>query len=130
MAVLEIPDSLGLLHVPRHIYCNQAIHTPLLTAFTALAAAGMQSAIKTWNGAFNIRRKTGSSSMSVHSWGYAVDINAAWNRYSTKGTMSPAVVRCFQEAGFEWGGNWKTPDPMHFEYRSLNTNPKGEQNGT
>jgi hypothetical protein len=29
--------------------------------------------------------------------------------------FSDELVRCFAEAGFEWGGLWRTPDGMHFQ---------------
>jgi hypothetical protein len=121
MGVLVIPASLYLHHVPRRIYCNKDIHKPLLEALTAIAKSGQQDAIKTWDGCFNIRKKVASSSRSLHSWGYAVDINAAWNRYGAKPTMPGVVVNCFKIAGFEWGGDWKPGccDGMHFELRRI-----------
>jgi hypothetical protein len=29
--------------------------------------------------------------------------------------MDPRVVEIFQRWGFNWGGLWERPDPMHFE---------------
>lgn len=118
MCVLVVPDSLGLHHVPRKIYCNRDIREPLLKAFTAVSAMGWQHLIKTYDGCFCIRRKTAGSSPSLHSWGYAIDLNAAWNRYGHAPTMDLWIVKCFEDAGFEWGGRWKgSLDGMHFEYK-------------
>jgi hypothetical protein len=30
--------------------------------------------------------------------------------------MNCDVVRIFRRHGFAWGGNWRTPDGMHFEW--------------
>ena len=60
----------------------------------------------------------GGAGWSVHSWGLALDLNAAWNAWGNPPTFSEAFVRCFTECGFEWGGLW-TPDRyrdgMHFQ---------------
>jgi len=116
MMILVVPVALGLAHVPRKIYCNKAIGKPLLQAFTNVAMAGLQDKIRTWDGCFNIRKKRGAVSQSLHSWGYAVDINAAWNAFGKTPTMDPRIVQCFKEAGFDWGGIWRKPDGMHFQY--------------
>jgi hypothetical protein len=119
MCVLDIPEALDLDHIPRKVYCNKDIAQPLLSALTNISKLQLGHLIKTWDGCFNIRRKVGSSSQSLHSWGYAVDINAAWNRYGKHPTMPPEIIQCFKEAGFDWGGTWITPDGMHFQLRGL-----------
>jgi hypothetical protein len=40
------------------------------------------------------------------------------------GTMDPRVVGIFMRWGFRWGGDWRYPDPMHFELGTL-TEPPG-----
>jgi hypothetical protein len=118
MSSLVIPGNLGLHHVPGRIYCNKDMQPALLTAFKSIAALGLQDLIKTYDGCFCIRRKTGGSSPSLHSWGYAIDINAAWNRFGQSPTMDSRIVESFEDAGFEWGGRWKgSIDGMHFEYK-------------
>jgi len=42
-------------------------------------------------------------------------INAAWNRMGRTPTMPKSVVDCFKKAGFDWGGEWSTPDGMHMQ---------------
>lgn len=56
------------------------------------------------------------NSLSTHSWAIACDVNWATNPYGSKGTIDPKLVEIFKAAGFEWGGNWKIPDPMHFQW--------------
>lgn len=115
MTVWDVPQELELGHIPKKIYCNRDLVVPLSGAFTNVISRGLVAEIKTWEGCFNIRRKRGSTSTSLHSWGIAIDINAAWNRFGAKPTMSPQLVACFTDAGFDWGGTWKNPDGMHFQ---------------
>ena len=70
---------------------------------------------------FNIRPQRGAKTSSLHSWGVAVDVNAAWNPFvvGKKPTLSEGFVKCFTDAGFDWGGTWKRPDGMHFQLRKI-----------
>ena len=92
---------------------------------------------------FNYRVISGTSSLSKHSLGMAVDINPFYNPYVVKksdGTVSISpegsepytdrdadlpymlsnddlCVKLFKEKGFTWGGDWKSvKDYQHFEY--------------
>ncbi len=56
--------------------------------------------------------------LSLHSWGIAIDINPKKYPYGSATKNPPAaVILAFEKHGFEWGGDWRTPDPMHFERR-------------
>lgn len=88
---------------------------PLQQAFTNIIDRGLVAELKTWDGCFNIRKKVGSATPSLHSWGVAIDINAAWNGFNKPPTMSSGLVACFKDAGFDWGGEWSKPDGMHFQ---------------
>jgi hypothetical protein len=74
-----------------------------------------------WDGSFYPRRKAGGSSLSHHSWGIALDINADWNGFgktpAAKGKKGSVreLVPIFEKHGFAWGGLWGKPDGMHFE---------------
>jgi len=57
--------------------------------------------------------------MSIHCWGVAIDTNAAWNQLRMKPTMSELFVKCFTDAGFDWGGEWKRLDGMHFQLKEI-----------
>lgn len=72
---------------------------------------------------YNHRFIRGSkTTLSNHSWGLAVDLNATKNPMTSDGkihTDMPAwVVAVFAKYGFFWGGNYsgKRKDPMHFEF--------------
>jgi hypothetical protein len=83
--------------------------------------------------AFNYRKVTGGKVLSMHAYGYAIDINPVQNPY-IKGrvvlpegaiykpyrpgtlTRSSPVVMEFIRLGWTWGGSWKSlKDYQHFE---------------
>lgn len=118
MILWDVPPELEIGVIPKRIYCNQDMVTPLSKSFKALIDTGKVKELKTWDGCFNIRKKRGLSSMSMHSWGLAVDVNAFENGLGTTGKLSKGFVKCFTDNGFEWGGNWTgRKDPMHFELK-------------
>ncbi len=53
--------------------------------------------------------------LSMHAFGLAVDINAQDNWLGAVPTMHPTIVEIFKRWGFDWGGDWRRPDGMHFE---------------
>lgn len=57
--------------------------------------------------------------LSMHAFGLAIDLNVSENYMGTRGNMDPKVVEIFEKWGFEWGGRWSRPDPMHFELDRL-----------
>lgn len=119
MILWVVPNYLHIGPVPRKIYCNKDMIVPLTNAFENVLKEGISDQIKTWDGCFNIRAKRGAKSISLHGWGIAIDINAAWNRFGKKPTMSIELVNCFANAGFSWGGYWKKPDGMHFQLAKI-----------
>ena len=49
-------------------------------------------------------------------YGAALDFDAPWNRLGDEPTMHPLIVRVFTRRGWTWGGKWKRPDGMHFQW--------------
>jgi hypothetical protein len=120
MTVWDIPTNLEIGMIPKKLYCNKDLVGPLSQAFKNLIDTGNVAELRTWDGCFNIRKKRGLSSMSLHSWGIAIDVNSSWNQLGTKGNLSPEFVKCFTDAGMDWGGNWTGRcDPMHFQLKSI-----------
>jgi hypothetical protein len=117
MTLWDVPTELEIGVIPKRIYCNKDLVEPLKKAFQSLIATGHVKELKTWDGCFNIRKKRGLSSMSLHSWGVAVDVNAFENGLGQEPKLSQGFVKCFTDNGFEWGGLWKRKDPMHFELK-------------
>jgi hypothetical protein len=105
--------------LPKRIYCNKDMVGPLKKALQNIVDRGLEKEVKTWDGCFNIRNKRGLSSLSLHSWAIAIDINATWNGLGKTPTMSAGLVKCFTDAGFEWGGTWTRLDGMHFQLASI-----------
>ena len=117
MILWDVPSYLEIGVIPKKIYCNKDMIEPLTKAFTNLIATGCVKELKTWDGCFNIRSKRSGGTPSLHSWGVAVDINAAWNRMGQEPTLSAEFVKCFTDVGFDWGGEWRRTDPMHFQLK-------------
>lgn len=119
MALWDVPTHLEIGVIPKRLYCNRALIEPLTKAFENVIGRGLITQLKTWDGCFNIRKKRGASSQSLHAWGIAIDINAAWNGFGKEPTMSSELVKCFTDAGFDWGGVWSRPDGMHFQLAKI-----------
>jgi hypothetical protein len=119
MTIWDIPTELEVGPVPKRLYCNRDLVKPLNLALQNMIVRGYVKDLKTWDGCFNIRKKRGLNSASLHSWGIAIDINAAWNGLGKEPTMSKGLVQCFLDAGFEWGGTWTRKDGMHFQLAKI-----------
>jgi len=80
-------------------------------------------------GTFLWRPIAGTSRLSPHSWGIAIDLNPRhgpyWRDRKTAGSevenlrrlYPQEIVDLFEKHGFIWGGKWSHFDLMHFEYR-------------
>jgi hypothetical protein len=112
--------------------CHLVVEPALRSALTEIAARGLGGTIdvanaNTFGGCHNARfnRLTPSSSLgflSRHSWAMALDVNTVG---SCQGCAPPdfatrpggcTAVQIFRKHGFSWGGNYLTPDGMHFEW--------------
>lgn len=111
----DVPAELEIGVIPKRIYCNKDLVKPLEQAFKNLIERGFVNELKTWDGCFNIRPMRGSTIPSLHSWGIAVDVNAFENGLGKTPKLSSRFVKCFADAGFDWGGDWARKDGMHFQ---------------
>lgn len=119
LVLWDVPAELEIGVIPKRIYCNKDLVKPLEQAFKNLIQTGFVSELKTWDGCFNIRKKRGLSSMSLHSWAIAIDVNAFENGLGVNPKLSSGFVKCFTDAGFDWGGTWQRKDGMHFQLSSI-----------
>lgn len=110
-------SAVGTIGFPKKIFCNNDFRPLLEQALINVVDRGLAKEMKTWDGCFIIRQKRGLSSLSMHSWGLAVDINAFENQLNQTPKLSARFVKCFADAGLEWGGNWTRKDGMHFEIK-------------
>lgn len=53
---------------------------------------------------------------SNHSWGLAIDIDATQFPLGSRKRLPSWIVELFKSHGFDYGGDWRRPDPMHFEF--------------
>lgn len=119
LTLWDVPAELEIGVIPKRIYCNKDLVEPLKKAFQELIRTGYVNELKTWDGCFNIRKKRGLSSMSLHSYGIAIDVNAFENGLGQVPKLSAGFVKCFTDNGFDWGGTWKRLDGMHFQLSKI-----------
>ena len=109
------------------IRCAEKV-APLLVALCAdfhkLVEPIDEGTLDSWGYAFRpIRGQT--ETLSNHSSGTAVDLNASKHALTHRNTFTPEnMIKCKALAakyGCKWGGDWKRADEMHFE---INLNPK------
>lgn len=119
MTMWDVPSNLEIGVIPKRLYCNKAMIVPLTKAFTNLIQRKLVNELKTWDGCFNVRKMRGLGAQSLHSWGIAVDVNAAWNGLGQTPKLTSEFVKCFTDAGFDWGGLWSRKDGMHFQLNKI-----------
>lgn len=129
MVMWDVPAALEIGVIPKRLYCNKDMVGPLTQAFTSLVDTGHVKELKTWDGCFNIRKKRALNSMSLHSWGIAIDVNSSSNplglnreQIIAKGLtpFSEGFLQCFRDAGFDCGADWNSrPDFMHFQLKNI-----------
>jgi len=136
--------------------CNRLIANDLLDIFRQLWKAGYriermqliddydaddQRSMEANNtSCFNFRNISGTSTISKHGRGMAIDVNPLYNPYVRNGRVEPTSGRkwafnrerrkdipykidssdlcykLFRKHGFQWGGNWRnSKDYQHFE---------------
>ncbi|MBK5242726.1 M15 family metallopeptidase [Clostridium sp.] len=79
------------------------------------------------SGTFNYRVISGTSRLSPHAYGIAIDLASdkrdywKWASKSQGGerlaSYPSELVQVFEKNGFVWGGKWSHFDILHFEYR-------------
>lgn len=112
-------SALGTIGFPKKIFINKDFKPALEKALKNLIERGLTQELKTWDGVFIIRTKRALTSLSLHSWAIAVDVNAFENQLNKTPKLSPAFVKCFTDAGMDWGGTWTRKDGMHFQLSKI-----------
>lgn len=98
-------------------YCHKYVVDKFQLVFEEIARRRLHTKIITFDGCFSIRFMRRAKKWSTHSWAIAIDLNAKWNRFGQRNfNMSPEIVDIFSKYGFVWGGKWRTPDAMHFQF--------------
>ena len=103
------------------VTCNKYIFPQLKAALQEVQTGGLADAIHPgeYAGCYYPRFIAGTTTLSNHSFGLALDLNTPGNQRGTVGEMDRGVVAIFKKWGFAWGGDWRYTDPMHFELSQL-----------
>ena len=99
------------------VTCNKYMMPQLKAALAEVQASKLADQIHPdqYAGCYYPRFIAGSTQLSNHSFGLALDLNVPGNQRGTVGQMDRRVVAIFKRWGFAWGGDWAYTDPMHFE---------------
>ncbi len=99
------------------VTCNRLIFPQLEAALREVIERGLADKIHPgeYAGCYYPRFIAGTTQLSNHSFGLALDLNVPGNQRGTVGEMDRTVVQIFESWGFTWGGTWRYTDPMHFE---------------
>ncbi|HEX9259769.1 MAG TPA: M15 family metallopeptidase [Acidimicrobiales bacterium] len=107
-------------------WCHRLVAPDVQAAFDEIAAARLTwrldvANIRRYGGCYGARevRAVGSTTggqLSRHTWGMAFDLNTRQNCMGCRPRLDCRIVRIFRAHGFAWGGNFLTPDGMHFEW--------------
>ena len=111
----------GTVPILGSVTCNRLIFPQLDAALREVEARGLADEIHPdeYAGCYYPRFIAGTTSLSNHSFGLALDFNVPGNQRGTVGEMDRAVVSIFKKWGFAWGGDWRYTDPMHFEMNAV-----------
>ena len=103
------------------VTCNKLIFDQLKAALRDVIDQGLADKIHPdqYAGCYYPRFIAGTSTLSNHAFGLALDINAVENQRGTAGLIDRGVVAIFEKWGFTWGGDWHYTDPMHFEMNRI-----------
>ena len=95
------------------VTCNRVMVEQLRDALQEVVDVGLADAIhpSEYAGCYYPRFIAGTTKLSNHSFGLALDLNVPGNQRGTVGEMDRGVVAIFERWGFTWGGRWSTPTP-------------------
>jgi hypothetical protein len=122
--------SWDLSKVATRVRCHKKVAVSLKKILQAIldhygsVAAVKAARMHLYGGCYEFRNIGGSHTLSVHSYGAAIDLdpenNPRGKAYQPNAGMMPqAVIDIFEAEGWKWGGDFSTiPDCMHFQATS------------
>ncbi len=106
--------------------CNRVIAADLAAALQEVVDSGPAGHLdvantNTYGGCSTGQARLGRLTQAIgtvsrHSWGQPIDINTSTNCQGCVPAMDCRIVGIFRKHNFAWGGNFLTPDGMHFEW--------------
>lgn len=124
MVLIVVPQDIHteIPCLPLHLYLNKDIVMPLLKTYRDLISADLHHEIKTWDGCFNVRAQRGSTVISRHSFGIAVDENAAWNKLYGQVSWTEDFLNVWRNSGWICGADFHSrTDGMHMEWTAADS---------
>ena len=97
--------------------CHRLVVENFQFAFERIKSLGLEHEATNYGGIYNQRAIRGQARHpSTHSWGIAIDMEAALSPLGSSKRFPDAIVQAFKDAGFFYGGDFKSrKDPMHFQ---------------
>lgn len=101
-----------------YIQIHREAARSLQAALAEIERKGWTKKIKQFNGSWVPRYvRQSQTSLSSHSYGTSIDINADENPRDSPPTEDQALLApIFEKHGWYWGDRFTRRDPMHFEY--------------
>lgn len=97
--------------------CHKLLEPVFTSVFREIDRRGHWNLLEDFGGCYNCREQRGSTDkVSTHSWGIGIDLNMHRNPLGQTPTMPKQIIAIFADHGFQWGGTWRRPDGMHFQY--------------
>lgn len=106
--------------------CHKKVYNQFNVIFADLKNKGLinEIVLSGGGGCYAARHKSSDPlrPLSLHSWGIALDNDPQKYPYGQiEPKPSAEIVMVFEKWGFVWGGNFRTPDNMHFEWNHFIT---------
>jgi D-alanyl-D-alanine carboxypeptidase-like protein len=100
------------------ITCHRRFVPLVRGAMRELVNEGLEELVQGYAGCYAARHTLAvpGASLSHHSWGIAIDINAEQNPFGSEPTQDERLVEVMERWGMIWGGRFIVPDGHHFEF--------------
>jgi len=128
MVIWQVPTYITnyIECLPKKIYMHYKFQDVAHDWFDGLLNTDLYKEIKTYDGCWNVRKKRGLQTLSIHAFGMAIDLNVSHNPLGlTREQCIDRGLKPFSKRFIEYsskyidcGGLWTTrPDLMHFQIK-------------